>query len=179
MIACALLVGLFVLQHRGTNKVAFLFAPIMILWLLIIATAGVYNIVTWNPSVYKALSPYYIYVFFRDTGIDGWLSLGGILLCITGTEAIFAELGQFTATSIRFAFCCVVYPCLVLQYMGQAAFLSKNFSALPSSFYSSIPGNSLVNLLFTSLSSTSDNLYQSLQFYIIPLQVPTILQFLK
>jgi len=130
MIACALLVGLFVLQHRGTNKVAFLFAPIMILWLLIIATAGVYNIVTWNPSVYKALSPYYIYVFFRDTGIDGWLSLGGILLCITGnmviyalkidstnfnailclifaiclnsgTEAIFAELGQFTATSIR------------------------------------------------------------------------------
>ncbi|KAL1222603.1 Potassium transporter 3 [Cardamine amara subsp. amara] len=139
MIACALLVGLFVLQHRGTNKVAFLFAPIMILWLLSIATVGLYNIVTWNPSVYKALSPYYIYIFFRDTGIDGWLSLGGILLCITGTEAIFAELGQFTATSIRFAFCCVVYPCLVLQYMGQAAFLSKNFSALPSSFYSSIP----------------------------------------
>ncbi|KAF3599159.1 hypothetical protein F2Q69_00033858 [Brassica cretica] len=101
MIACALLVGLFVLQHRGTNKVAFLFAPIMILWLLSIATVGVYNIVTWNPSVYKALSPYYIYVFFRDTGVDGWLSLGGILLCITGTEAIFAELGQFTATSIR------------------------------------------------------------------------------
>nr|VDD49403.1 unnamed protein product [Brassica oleracea] len=139
MIACALLVGLFVLQHRGTNKVAFLFAPIMILWLLSIATVGVYNIVTWNPSVYKALSPYYIYVFFRDTGVDGWLSLGGILLCITGTEAIFAELGQFTATSIRFAFCCVVYPCLVLQYMGQAAFLSKNFSALPTSFYDSIP----------------------------------------
>lgn len=88
LIACALLVGLFVLQHRGTNKVAFLFAPIMILWLLSIATVGVYNIVTWNPSVYKALSPYYIYVFFRDTGIDGWLSLGGILLCITGNIAI-------------------------------------------------------------------------------------------
>uniref|UniRef100_A0A1J3J568 Potassium transporter n=1 Tax=Noccaea caerulescens TaxID=107243 RepID=A0A1J3J568_NOCCA len=139
MIACALLVGLFVLQHRGTNKVAFLFAPIMILWLLSIATVGLYNIVTWNPSVYKALSPYYVYIFFRNTGIDGWLSLGGILLCITGTEAIFAELGQFTATSIRLAFCCVVYPCLVLQYMGQAAFLSKNFSALPSSFYASIP----------------------------------------
>ncbi|CAH2071131.1 unnamed protein product, partial [Thlaspi arvense] len=139
MIACALLVGLFVLQHRGTNKVAFLFAPIMICWLLLIATAGLYNILRWNPSVFKALSPYYIYKFFRDTGKDGWLSLGGILLCITGTEAIFAELGQFTATSIRFAFCCVVYPCLVLQYMGQAAFLSKNFSALHTSFYASIP----------------------------------------
>ncbi|KAL0846601.1 hypothetical protein Bca101_019847 [Brassica carinata] len=137
MIACALLVGLFVLQHRGTNKVAFLFAPIMILWLFSIATVGLYNIFKWNPSVYKALSPYYIYKFFRDTGTEGWLSLGGILLCITGTEAIFAELGQFSAKS--FAFCCVVYPCLVLQYMGQAAFLSKNFSALPTSFYSSIP----------------------------------------
>lgn len=91
MIACALLVGLFVLQHRGTNKVAFLFAPIMILWLLSIATVGVYNIVTWNPSVYKALSPYYIYVFFRDTGIDGWLSLGGILLCITGNIVILGS----------------------------------------------------------------------------------------
>ncbi|CDY13239.1 BnaC09g24170D [Brassica napus] len=139
MIACALLVGLFVLQHRGTNKVAFLFAPIMILWLFSIATVGLYNIFKWNPSVYKALSPHYIYKFFRDTGKEGWLSLGGILLCITGTEAIFAELGQFSAKSVRFAFCCVVYPCLVLQYMGQAAFLSKNFSALPTSFYSSIP----------------------------------------
>lgn len=84
MIACALLVGLFVLQHRGTNKVAFLFAPIMILWLFSIATVGLYNIFKWNPSVYKALSPYYIYKFFRDTGKEGWLSLGGILLCITG-----------------------------------------------------------------------------------------------
>lgn len=89
MIACALLVGLFVLQHRGTNKVAFLFAPIMILWLLSIASVGLYNIVTWNPRVYKALSPYYIYVFFRDTGKDGWLSLGGILLCITGNMVIY------------------------------------------------------------------------------------------
>ncbi|KAG5384031.1 hypothetical protein IGI04_035501, partial [Brassica rapa subsp. trilocularis] len=150
MIACALLVGLFVLQHRGTNKVAFLFAPIMILWLFSIATVGLYNIFKWNPSVYKALSPYYIYKFFRDTGKEGWLSLGGILLCITGTEAIFAELGQFSAKSVRFAFCCVVYPCLVLQYMGQAAFLSKNFSALPTSFYSSIPRLACMSLAFVT-----------------------------
>ncbi|KAF2570540.1 hypothetical protein F2Q70_00003390 [Brassica cretica] len=150
MIACALLVGLFVLQHRGTNKVAFLFAPIMILWLFSIATVGLYNIFKWNPSVYKALSPHYIYKFFRDTGKEGWLSLGGILLCITGTEAIFAELGQFSAKSVRFAFCCVVYPCLVLQYMGQAAFLSKNFSALPTSFYSSIPRLACMSLAFVT-----------------------------
>lgn len=84
VIACVLLVGLFVLQHRGSHKVAFLFTPIMILWLLSVAAVGVYNVIKWNPRVYQALSPYYIYKFFRDTGKDGWISLGGIILCITG-----------------------------------------------------------------------------------------------
>ncbi|XP_028118879.1 potassium transporter 3 isoform X1 [Camellia sinensis] len=138
-IACAVLVGLFAMQHHGTHMVAFLFAPIIILWLLSIAAVGIYNIIEWNPKIYRALSPYYAYKFFRDTGKDGWLSLGGILLCITGTGAMFANLGHFTSASIRVSFSCVVYPCLVLQYMGQAAFLSKNFYAISSSFYSSIP----------------------------------------
>ncbi|GLT34804.1 hypothetical protein SLA2020_092990 [Shorea laevis] len=139
VIACVVLVGLFVLQHHGTYRVAFMFSPIVILWSLSIAVIGVYNIIKWNPSVYRALSPYYIYKFFRDTGRDGWISLGGVLLCVTGTEAMFASLGRFKATSIRLAFCCVMYPCLVLQYMGQTAFLSKNFSEASRSFYASIP----------------------------------------
>lgn len=84
LIACILLVALFVLQHRGIHKLAFIFTPIMILWLLLIAAVGIYNIIEWNPRVYQALSPYYIYTFFKTTGKDGWLSLGGILLCVTG-----------------------------------------------------------------------------------------------
>ncbi|KAL5727134.1 putative potassium transporter 3 [Ranunculus cassubicifolius] len=139
VVACIVLVGLFALQHVGTHKVAFLFAPIVIVWLLCIAAIGIYNIIVWNPRVFQALSPHYIVKFFRATGIDGWISLGGILLCITGTEAMFADLGHFKNVSIRVAFSCVVYPCLVLQYMGQAAFLSKNFVAMPISFYASIP----------------------------------------
>ncbi|KAL1108154.1 hypothetical protein V6Z11_D03G094200 [Gossypium hirsutum] len=139
IIACILLVGLFVLQHRGTYRVAFMFAPIVILWSLSIAAIGVYNILKWNPRVYKALSPYYIYTFFRDTRYDGWISIGGVLLCVTGAEAMFADLGQYTAASIRLSFFCIIYPCLVLQYMGQAAFLSKNFAAVSTSFYASIP----------------------------------------
>ncbi|XP_057511256.1 potassium transporter 7 isoform X2 [Actinidia eriantha] len=138
-IACAVLVGLFAMQHRGTHKVAFLFAPIVLLWLLSIAAVGIYNTIHWNPKTYQALSPYYIYQFFRETGKDGLLSLGGILLCITGTGAMFTNLGHFTAASIRVSFSCIVYPCLVLQYMGQAAFLTKNFDAMSSSFYASIP----------------------------------------
>lgn len=139
IIACILLVLLFVLQHRGFHKLAFMFTPIVILWLLCIAAVGIYNIFRWNPVVYRALSPYYIYNFFKVTGKDGFISLGGILLCLTGSEALFANLGHFTATSIRVAFTCVIYPCLILQYMGQAAFLSKNLSAAPMSFYASIP----------------------------------------
>lgn len=86
VIASAVLVGLFVLQHRGTSRVAFMFAPVVILWLLSIAVVGIYNIIEWNPRVYRALSPHYIYKFFMDTGKDGWISLVGILLCISGNK---------------------------------------------------------------------------------------------
>ncbi|XP_044477135.1 potassium transporter 3-like isoform X2 [Mangifera indica] len=137
-IACLVLIGHFVLQYCGTYKVAFMFAPIVILWLLSIAAVGIYNIINWNPRVYQALSPYYIYKFFRETGKDGWISLAGVFLCVTGSQAIFQDLGQFTAASIRLAFCFVVYPCLVLQYLGWAAFLSRNSSA-PINFFASIP----------------------------------------
>lgn len=129
-IACALLVLLFVLEHRGFHKVAFMFTPIVILWLLSITAVGIYNTFRWNPRVYQAFSPYYIYKFFKVTGKNGWISLGGLLLCISGkcktyillllfneaffksyschlflssvgSEAMFTDLGHFTAKSIR------------------------------------------------------------------------------
>ncbi|KAI3878721.1 hypothetical protein MKX03_007183 [Papaver bracteatum] len=139
LLACIILVGLFALQHCGTHRVAFMFAPIVVIWLISIFGIGLYNTIYWNPKIVFALSPHYIIKFFRETGKDGWIALGGILLSITGTEAMFADLGHFTALSIRLAFAFVVYPCLVVQYMGQAAFLSKNPSSIPTSFYDSIP----------------------------------------
>ncbi|XP_024985015.1 potassium transporter 4-like isoform X2 [Cynara cardunculus var. scolymus] len=139
LLACVILIGLFALQHTGTQRVAVVFAPIVILWLISIFAIGLYNILHWNPKIVYALSPHYIITFFRQTGGDGWLSLGGVLLSITGTEAMFADLGHFTAFSIRLAFALVVYPCLVIQYMGQAAYLSKNVTSIPESFYKSIP----------------------------------------
>ncbi|KAK4282171.1 hypothetical protein QN277_013579 [Acacia crassicarpa] len=140
LLACVILVGLFALQHFGTHKVAFMFAPIVIVWLISIFSVGLYNTIYWNPKIVRALSPHYIFKFFIKTGKEGWISLGGVLLCITGTEAMFADLGHFTALSIRLAFAFVIYPCLVVQYMGQAAFLSKNLNSVHNSFYDSIPG---------------------------------------
>lgn len=138
-IACVILVGVFALQHCGTHRIGFLFSPILIAWLLCISGVGIYNIFHWNPDVVKALSPYYIYNFFIKTGTAGWSSLGGIVLCATGAEAMFADLGHFSELSVRIAFTGLVYPCLVLAYMGEAAYLSKNRGDLQSSFYKAVP----------------------------------------
>uniref|UniRef100_A0A0D9WP56 Potassium transporter n=1 Tax=Leersia perrieri TaxID=77586 RepID=A0A0D9WP56_9ORYZ len=141
-ITCVILVCLFALQHYGTHRVGFLFAPIVCLWLLCISIMGVYNIVHWNPHVYQALSPYYMYKFLQKTQTGGWMSLGGILLCVTGSEAMYADLGHFSQYSIKMAFTLLVYPALVLAYMGQAAYISRHHNFENGShigFYVSVP----------------------------------------
>ncbi|KAF8402506.1 hypothetical protein HHK36_010591 [Tetracentron sinense] len=139
-ITCFILVCLFALQHYGTHRVGFFFAPVVLTWLLCISALGLYNIFYWNPHVYQALSPYYMYKFLKKTRKGGWMSLGGILLCITGSEAMFADLGHFSYTSIQIAFTFLVYPALILAYMGQAAYLSKHhLTSYQIGFYVSVP----------------------------------------
>ncbi|CAA6654734.1 unnamed protein product [Spirodela intermedia] len=138
-ISCIILVGLFSLQHHGTHRVAFIFAPIVAAWLLCISSIGVYNIARWNPGIFRAISPSYLVRFLRATGVEGWVSLGGVVLCITGAETMFADLGHFSPTSIKIAFSFLVYPCLVLAYMGEAAFLSRHHEDIQRSFYRAIP----------------------------------------
>ncbi|CAA6670630.1 unnamed protein product [Spirodela intermedia] len=141
-VACVVLVCLFALQHYGTHRVGFLFAPVVVVWLLCISSIGVYNIFHWNPHIYRAFSPYYMYKFLKKTQRRGWMSLGGILLCITGSEAMFADLGHFSQLSIQIAFTSVVYPSLLLAYMGQAAYLSKHHgieNEYHIGFYVSVP----------------------------------------
>ncbi|KAF6134216.1 hypothetical protein GIB67_010015, partial [Kingdonia uniflora] len=141
-IACVILVFLFALQYYGTHRVGFLFAPIVVTWLLCISAIGVYNIVHWNPHVYRALSPYYMYDFLKKTQRGGWMSLGGIVLCVTGSEAMFADLGHFSQLSIKIAFTFMVYPSLILVFMGQAAYLSKHHifeNEAHIGFYVSVP----------------------------------------
>ncbi|KAE8723177.1 putative potassium transporter 9 [Hibiscus syriacus] len=90
----------------------------------------------------QALSPYYMYKFLKKTQKGGWMSLGGILLCITGSEAMFADLGHFSQLSIKIAFTFIVYPSLILAYMGQAAYLSRHHvleTDYRIGFYVSVP----------------------------------------
>lgn len=139
LISCVIIVVLFSLQHHGTHRVAFVFAPIVAAWLLCISSIGIYNIFRWNPHIFHALSPVYMLKFLKSTGTEGWISLGGVVLSITGVETMFADLGHFSSLSIRVAFTFLVYPCLILAYMGEAAFLSKHHEDIQRSFYKAIP----------------------------------------
>lgn len=84
IITCAVLLVLFLLQRDGTDKVGFLFAPIIITWLILIAALGIHNVVRHDPSVFKSMGPHYAIKFFLNRKKQGWTELGGILLCITG-----------------------------------------------------------------------------------------------
>ncbi|XP_006356885.1 potassium transporter 11-like [Solanum tuberosum] len=139
VVAVIILVGLFSLQHYGTDRVGWLFAPIVLLWFLLVGGIGIYNIWKYDSSVLRAFSPVYIYRYFKRGKRDGWTSLGGIMLSITGTEALFADLAHFPVSAIQLAFTVIVFPCLLLAYSGQAAYLMQNTDHVADAFYRSIP----------------------------------------
>ncbi|PHU25673.1 Potassium transporter 11 [Capsicum chinense] len=140
VVAVIILVFLFSVQHYGTDRVGWLFAPIVLLWFLLVGGIGIYNIWKYDSSVLRAFSPVYIYRYFRRRKKDGWTSLGGIMLSITGTEALFADLAHFPVSAIQLAFTVIVFPCLLLTYTGQAAYLMQNKEHVVDAFYRSIPG---------------------------------------
>ncbi|PPR89440.1 hypothetical protein GOBAR_AA31236 [Gossypium barbadense] len=139
VVAVVILVGLFSMQHYGTDKVSWLFAPIVLLWFITIGGIGAYNIWKYGSSVLKAFSPVYIFRYFKRRRRDGWTSLGGIMLSITGTEALFADLAHFPVSAVQLAFTVVVFPCLLLAYSGQAAYLFNKGDHVIDPFYRSIP----------------------------------------
>ena len=103
-ITVAILVALFSVQRFGTDKVGYSFAPIILVWFALIAGIGAYNLAAHDATVLRALNPMYIVDYFRRNGKEAWLSLGGVVLCITGTEAMFADLGHFNIRAIQVRF---------------------------------------------------------------------------
>ncbi|XP_059625739.1 potassium transporter 5-like [Cornus florida] len=138
-IAVAILVCLFMVQRFGTDKVGYSFAPIICVWFGLIAGIGVYNFFKFDSTVVKAINPKYIIDYFVRNKKQAWVSLGGVVLATTGTEALFADVGHFTVRSIQISMCSVVYPALILAYTGQASFLRKHNDLVSETFYKSIP----------------------------------------
>ncbi|KAL4373449.1 hypothetical protein AHAS_Ahas05G0082900 [Arachis hypogaea] len=142
LVSIVVLVALFSIQRFGTSKVGFMFAPILALWFFCLGSIGIYNIVKHDIMVLRAINPAFIFYFFKKNGKKAWSALGGCVLCITGAEAMFADLGHFSVRAIQIAFTSVVYPSLVLAYMGQAAYLSRNHVVRQEyhfGFYVSVP----------------------------------------
>ncbi|XP_076892253.1 potassium transporter 19-like [Bidens hawaiensis] len=139
IISVLILITLFMVQRFGTDRVGYAFAPIICVWFSLIAGIGVYNFIKFDPSVAKAINPKYIIDYFKRNGKEAWISLGGVVLAITGTEAMFADLGHFTVKSIQISMGCVVYPAIITAYSGQASWLRKNSNHVADTFYKSLP----------------------------------------
>ena len=111
---------LFAIQPLGTTRIGNAFGPIMALWFLVLAMLGLWGIVQ-HPTVLFAIDPRAGLAYLRTGGLTGFLALGGVFLCVTGAEALYADMGHFGAKPIRLAWSALVFPSLVLNYAGQAA----------------------------------------------------------
>ncbi|XP_073138729.1 potassium transporter 5-like [Henckelia pumila] len=139
-ISIVILIALFYVQRFGTDKVGYTFAPAICLWFLLISGIGAYNLIKHETRVLRAFNPLYIVKYFQRNGHKAWISLGGVVLCITGTEAMFADLGHFNVPAIQISFSGIVFPAILTAYIGQAAYLSKFPDHVKHTFYDSIPG---------------------------------------
>jgi KUP system potassium uptake protein len=137
-IACLILLGLFSLQRFGTARVGALFGPIMVLWFAVLAGLGLYHVVQ-QPSVLVALSPHHAVLFLAQHGFAGFAVLGSVVLCVTGGEALYADMGHFGLPPIRLAWYRVVMPSLLLAYYGQAANVLAHPEAAENPFYTLVP----------------------------------------
>ena len=132
--AVAILLLLFNFQKRGTATVGAVFGPVMLVWFLVIAVLGVRGILL-DPAVVSALNPVHAASFFARNGGHGFLVLGGVVLVITGGEALYADMGHFGKRPIRVAWLRVVMPALFLNYLGQGALLLHDPGAARNPFY--------------------------------------------
>src|SRR3984885_12992806 len=136
--AVVILAGLFAVQPLGTARIGAAFGPIMAVWFVTIGALGLWGIAK-EPSVLLALNPLYGVRLLASNGYGGFLVLGGIFLCVTGAEALYADMGHFGKRPIRAAWSWIVFPCLLLNYAGQCAIALKGASIADNIFYRLCP----------------------------------------
>jgi KUP system potassium uptake protein len=156
-ISVTLLVGLFLVQRRGTAGIGAVFGPLMLLWFGTIGGLGLHAILTQHPqqaSVLSAVNPLHAVRFFVANGIAGLLTLGAVVLCVTGSEALYADMGHFGPRPIRLAWYVVAFPSLLLNYFGQGALLLAEGAKVSNPFYQLTPSWGLYPLVVLSTIAT-------------------------
>jgi KUP system potassium uptake protein len=148
-----ILVALFAVQWRGTANVAAFFGPVMLLWFGAIAAAGLWHSVR-NPVVLLAFNPWYGIAFLLDHGIVAFYTLGAVFLVVTGAEALYADLGHFGRSPIRFAWLVIVLPALALNYLGQGAAVLANPKSIENPFFLLYPEWALLPMVLLATAAT-------------------------
>ena len=139
-LSLAILFALFLVQRFGTERVGTAFGPIMLLWFLTIGVLGVRSMIE-TPEVLVAVNPWYAVQFFSNHGLAGFLTLGAVVLCVTGGEALYADMGHFGKRPIRIAWFAAVLPALILNYFGQGALMMRDAAAAANPFYLLAPSS--------------------------------------
>jgi KUP system potassium uptake protein len=152
-LAVLILVALFAVQPQGTARIGRAFGPIMALWFAVIALLGIWGI-SRHPSVLIAIDPRYGLSYLTSGGAMGFLVLGGVFLCVTGAEALYADMGHFGARPIKLAWSTVVFPSLVLNYAGQAALVLEGAPTSDNIFYRLCPSFLLLPLVVLATIAT-------------------------
>jgi len=145
-VTLVILIGLFLVQRRGTARIGALFGPVMLVWFAVIGVLGLGEIVR-QPGVLAAVSPVYGVRFFAENVGRGFVVLGAVFLVVTGGEALYADLGHFGHRAIQMAWFSVALPCLLLNYFGQGALLLRDPTAAENPFYHLAPGWALYPLI--------------------------------
>jgi KUP system potassium uptake protein len=151
--AVVILLGLFAAQRFGTEKIGRAFGPVMMLWFIVIAVLGLVSIAH-HPGVVAALDPHYAVQFLVRSGPAGFMVLGGVFLCITGGEALYADMGHFGKRPIRGAWYVIVLPSLLLSYAGQTAFLMEKGTVAGNPFFQIAPSWSIYPLVVLATLAT-------------------------
>ena len=152
-ITLVVLLALFLIQRHGTASIGYLFGPVMLLWFASLGVMGALNIVD-HPAVLMAVSPYYGLRFLAEHPLMGYLSLGAVVLVLTGAEALYADMGHFGRKPIQIAWISFVLPALLLNYFGQGALLLASPEAIDNPFYRLAPDWALYPLLVLATLAT-------------------------
>ena len=152
-IALVILVALFLMQRYGTGRVGAVFGPLMLLWFFVIALWGIFSVVQ-TPEVLQSINPIHAVDFFQNEPLTSFLALGSVVLCVTGAEALFADMGQFGRRPIRISWFAVAAPALYLNYLGQGALVLRDPTAVDNSFYLLVPSALLLPMVLLATVAT-------------------------
>ncbi len=152
-ISLAILVALFAVQRYGTGAVGWLFGPVIMVWFAAIGVLGAREVVQ-HPGVVQGLAPIWGVRFMVDHGFAAFLTLGGVVLAVTGAEALYADRGHFGSGPIRFTWFSIVFPAVVFSYLGQAALIRAHPSTIANPFYLLVPSGGRIAMVILATAAT-------------------------